>query len=670
MDAAIHPQLVWIVDWIQQYPVLANVLIFGTAFLESLLIVGTLVPGAILIISFGALISLGYLDMTSTMLLCITGAIAGDGISYWVGYHYKAQLKKIWPFRKFTSQIQAGENYFRKHGGKSVAMGRFVGPVRAIIPTIAGMMGMSPARFAFFNVLSAIAWAPAYLFPGMVFGASLELASEVAIRLVALVFAIIIILLVIRWLIRKTLRYIQPRADSINQYTLRWARQHKLLGPTVQALVDPRQPESPALLLFAFFLILAGLVFFFITSTLGMHATNLDQRIYDLMHSLRTPWMDYLMTWITMLGDTFVIAAISVLILAWLTYKRNLPAALHWGAAILFGTILIRVLKASLQIPRPDPAMFADTSFYSFPSAHSTMAMLVYGFLSIIIGREMHSDKRNHVYISGGILISLIAISRLYLGAHWFSDVIGGLSLGLIWIMLLGIAYRRHHSVPLPIKSLTVVTLISIMLSAGLHWHLHFEREINRYTKTTTMPLSALENWHSHDWQTLDTYRHDLAKSSSYPLNLQWADTLQNISATLNSHGWQPAPRIKPSNIIKWLSSKTPLMERPILPQIHKDRHESLAMTFYDQQQDGYLVIRFWPSDKLWQAKPVWLGQVAVMQTKSFLGLFHYPVTTQDFSKPGSILKQQLNSAVISPVNRTLSSGEPSTWDGEVLLIE
>jgi len=670
MDASLHPQLAWIIDWINQYPVMTGVLIFGTAFLESLFVIGTLVPGAILIISFGALIELGYLDLTTTLLLCITGAIAGDGLSYWLGYRYKAQIKNIWPFRVFKKQLQSGENYFKKHGGKSVAMGRFVGPVRAVIPTIAGMMGMSPVRFTIINVLSAIAWAPAYLLPGMVFGASLELASEVAIRLVALIFAIIIFILLLRWLLRRILRFIQPRADAINQYTLGWARQHKLFGPTVQALVDPRQPESPALLLFAFILIVAATIFFFITSSLSLHGSHLDQRVYDLMQSLRSPWMDQFMTWVTMLGDTYVIISISALMMIWLLIKRNMPAALHWGAAIIFGAILTRILKVSLQIPRPDPSLFANTSYYSFPSAHSTMAMVLYGFLSIIICREIKPARRVSVYVSAGILISLIGISRLYLGAHWLSDVIGGLSLGLIWIMLLGIAYRRHHSTPLPVRSLFITSAIVIAFSAGMHWQLNFDRELARYTHTDPQPITILNNWQEQDWKTLASYRNDLAHSSSYPFNLQWAGSIKQIQQTLQQQKWQIAPRLDSTNIMKWLSSKTPLIERPILPQVHNDKHESLAMTYFDKLQNQYWVIRFWPGKYQSQQKQIWLGQVAPMQTRSFLGLFHYPVTQQSFTKPLTMLNKQLANRIRKSVTRPITQYKGIDWNGTILLIE
>jgi undecaprenyl-diphosphatase len=670
MEQATHPQLAWIVDWINQYPLLTGIFIFSIAMLESLVLVGIPVPGAILIISFGALVALGYLDFTTTLLLCIGGAIAGDGISFWIGYRYQKQLKNIWPFKYFKSQLKTGENFFRKHGGKSIVFGRFVGPVRAVIPTIAGMMGMSPMRFAIINVLSAIAWAPAYLFPGMVFGASLELASEVAIRLVTLIIVVVFALLVMRWLLRRIFRYLQPRADLIIGRTLHWARKHRIIGPAVQALVDPRQPESPALLFFALILILSGVGFFFILHSLAGQPATIDQRVYEMMLSFRTPWMDHVMIWLTMLADTFVITGITAIVLAWLLYQRNIPAALHWGAAMIFGAILIRVLKISLHIPRPDPTLFPLTSHYSFPSAHSTMAMLLYGFLSIIISREIRDDKRIHVYVVFGIIISLIAISRLYLGAHWLSDVIGGLTLGLIWITLLGIAYRRHLSTALPVRSLFTVTIGAILLSAVAHWHLNYEREWQRYADKADMPVQHLSDWPNDDWRTLPAFRNDLANTSGYPFNLQWNDSMATIKETLTANGWVGAVQLTLPSSMKWLSKHTPINERPILPQVHKGKHETMSLSYYDKDSEKLWVIRFWPANSSWNNKPVWLGQIATMQTKSFLSLFHYPITQRKFITPLKLLQQQLKQLNIRIVYRKTVSIDHSQWNGELLLLE
>jgi len=668
MDAAAHPVLSWLQTWIETYPGLSYFFIFLTAFLESLLLVGMPLPGAALIISFGALIALGYLDFSTTVLLCIAGAVAGDGLSFWIGYHYKDKLKKIWPFYHFKNQFKSGEQFFLKHGGKSIAFGRFVGPVRAIIPTIAGMMNMSPWRFTVINVLSAIAWAPAYLLPGMVFGASVDLASEVAIRLVVFIFVLIILIFLIRWLIRKVILYIQPHASSWVARSTNWASRHPLFKPVVGSLVDPRQPESRALVVLALLLIFSGVVFFIILNNLST-GMAIDQTVYELMTSLRTPGMDTVMVTITMLADTPVIIVVTALMLLWLLYKKNIPAALHMVAAVAFGAILTRVLKASLHIPRPDPGLFSGTSAYSFPSAHSTLAMVLYGFIAIIIGRELSARWRMHVYVSAGILITLIAFSRLYLGAHWLSDVIGGLTSGLVWISLLGIAYRRHPSPSLPTATLFMVSLGSLILVATLHWQFNFTHELARYNNSHKTETTRLAHWQEVEWQQLPAYRQDLANSSQYPFNMQWAETLDTIQLQLEKLNWIKANPISASGLLKWMSQQTPLSQRPVLPQIHNGHHESLAMTYTNTETGQLFIIRFWSSNKSTDTKPIWLVQLSTLKTRSFLKLFYYPVTDKHFTDSQKQLLSQFEINFLTAL-KTRKSSLLKTWDGTVILVQ
>jgi hypothetical protein len=138
------------------------------------------------------------------VLWAAIGAVAGDGLSYWLGRHFDKQLRSIWPFTKHPDLIPRGEQFFHKHGGKSVLFGRFIGPIRPIIPAIAGIMHMNPYHFYFVNILSALTWAPIVLLPGVVFGSSLHLAGAVAGRLVML----ILILVGIAWLVVVGLRNI------------------------------------------------------------------------------------------------------------------------------------------------------------------------------------------------------------------------------------------------------------------------------------------------------------------------------------------------------------------------------------------------------------------------------------------------------------------------------
>ena len=673
MDLSQHHTLAWIAEWIRTYPSLTGLLIFAVAMSESLVIVGVLIPGALMMIGFGALIALGHLDFWTTMAWAIAGAVVGDGLSFWLGYFFHDRLLGFWPFSRLTKQLKRGEQFFHKHGGKSIAFGRFVGPVRAIIPTVAGMLGMSPLRFTVVNVISAIAWAPAYLLPGIVFGASLELASAVAFRVVALIMILILCLLVLHWLVKRTFNFLQPRADRIISASLNWARKHPWFEKPVNALVDPRMPESSSLLVFAALLVLAGSGFYLIVTHLASltGASSFDALLYEWMYSLRTPWMDSVMVAITMLADTSVITGFAILIGLWLLAQRNIPAFLHWAAALVFGAILIRILKFSLQVPRPDPSMYSGTSGFSFPSAHTTMAMLTYGFLAVLITRELPAEKRMRVYLASGTLIFLIALSRLYLGAHWFSDVLGGLTLGLAWITLLGIAYRRHPSEPMPARVFLGTSLAALLLVAGTHTYLDFHRELGRYQLPVSLPTETLAHWQERDWSLLPVYREDLGRRNDHPFNLQWCGKLAAIENDLDEKGWHVALKVNFSNFLQWMQPDPSLEKLPLLPQAHQGRHESLAMRYHDRTRNREWVLRLWNSGyKNTSGDTIWVGSVSDLKLKKSMKLVSYPTNGDNFDLPLQVLQDQFPELHPKLVTRPgYTATHRQGWNGDVLLV-
>src|SRR5690606_16353625 len=105
----------------------------------------------------------------------VAGAVAGDALSFWLGRHFKGSLRQMWPVSRHPQLVQSGERFFQHHGGKSIFFGRFVGPIRAIIPLVAGMLNMKPGHFLVFNIVSALLWAPVYILPGYLTGATIHL---------------------------------------------------------------------------------------------------------------------------------------------------------------------------------------------------------------------------------------------------------------------------------------------------------------------------------------------------------------------------------------------------------------------------------------------------------------------------------------------------------------
>ncbi|WP_348771468.1 DedA family protein [Azospirillum sp. SYSU D00513] len=146
----------------------AEAIVFLVAFAEGLTLVGLVIPGIVVLTAAGGLAAAGVLDFWTILLAITAGAILGDAASYWLGRRYGERLFQLWPFSRRPGLRGRGEAFFEKHGGKSVFLARFLGPLRAVVPTTAGMMGMPHRQFQVFNVLSAVIWAPLLMSPGHV----------------------------------------------------------------------------------------------------------------------------------------------------------------------------------------------------------------------------------------------------------------------------------------------------------------------------------------------------------------------------------------------------------------------------------------------------------------------------------------------------------------------
>jgi len=158
----------------------AGPITFVLAFGESLVLVGLLLPATVVFVGAGALVGLGILDFWTLVLWGGPGAFFGDAISYWLGRKCGPTVLGLWPMSRRPDLVDQTRGFFLRHGGKSVFIGRFFGPLRAMVPLIAGMMGMGQLRFQIANAASAMVWIVGILAPGAVvaFGLDEMLAHE------------------------------------------------------------------------------------------------------------------------------------------------------------------------------------------------------------------------------------------------------------------------------------------------------------------------------------------------------------------------------------------------------------------------------------------------------------------------------------------------------------
>jgi membrane protein DedA with SNARE-associated domain len=166
-----------IVDFIDGHPHYALIAIFLLALSEAIPVIGTIVPGSTLIIGICALATGAHVNTWPLLGAAILGAIFGDGLSFWLGRRYHREILLHWPLNRYPQFVDRSEAFVKTYGGASVFLARFIAVVRAFVPLVAGILGMSSLQFYAVNILSALAWAPAHVFPGVLLGMALDLAG-------------------------------------------------------------------------------------------------------------------------------------------------------------------------------------------------------------------------------------------------------------------------------------------------------------------------------------------------------------------------------------------------------------------------------------------------------------------------------------------------------------
>lgn len=353
---AVHHIIASLTDPIARHPDIAALAIFLLTALESVVVIGALVPGTMVLMALSALIGLGKLPLWPVLGAAALGAIAGDGLSYGIGHHYRARINGVWPFSRWPGLIGRGQVFFDRYGTTSILIARFTPGVRAIVPVMAGSSGMPPARFFPVSIASALLWAPAHVLPGAVAGLGLGVAGHMSLRLAGfamlLLAAVVLAILALRLVIGRIL----PWAERLRvrlAHRLRNRPQTRLTAAAL-FLVDPDEDLQPILLIG---LPLAAIVTAF--ASLAKEVTErgglarADAAISHALTGLRTDPGDDAMIFVTAFGDWPVVMATVAALALWLTRRGKWHLGL--GLAVIMGlsTGIASVLKVVFAIPGP-----------------------------------------------------------------------------------------------------------------------------------------------------------------------------------------------------------------------------------------------------------------------------------------------------------------------------
>ncbi len=423
-------------------------------FLESGAFVGLLIPGETAIVVGGFVAGQGEIDVVLLIAIAWATAVAGDMVSFTLGRRLGREfLIKHGPRFQITEErIEHVERFYDKHGGKAVFLGRWVGLVRAVSPFLAGSSGMPVRRFLPYIVLAAGMMVTLFALLGFVFWRSLDqvlaVAKQGALALGATITLVVAIVVVVRWL----------RVEDNRRQLEAWVAAHErtpVLGQAIRAgRVAGRHLARPAR--FVWERLTPGELGLELTTLLAIAAvgsfvffgyivvldpitelTAGDQRGVRWSNALETPWLTDLAKVLTHLGALPVAGGallVTALVLLWRRHRLE-------GLALLVGLALtyagVHLTKAALDRPRPLDAL-VDASGSAYPSGHAAYAIC---WVAVAVALR-HAFPRLAVQagllIAGIAIATIVGLTRIYLRAHWFSDVAGGWGLGAMCFALAG----------------------------------------------------------------------------------------------------------------------------------------------------------------------------------------------------------------------------------------
>ena len=212
----------------------------------------------------------------------------------------------------------------------------------------------------------------------------------------------------------------------------------------------------------------------------GGRIVDLDKAVFEFLAQLRSAAFDRAMIAITGLGDARVVMPVTLAGLLALTALKRWRAALYLMAATAGAAIFVAGVKRVIHRPRP-VSIYDGLAEYSFPSGHACMSVVLYGFLAILLIQTSSPVWRRVIAFTALVLIAMISFSRIYLGAHWLSDVVAGLAFGVAWVALLTILYLRHEANPVPAGVFAAVLLAAFTIAVYIHTTRDVAKETSRY---------------------------------------------------------------------------------------------------------------------------------------------------------------------------------------------
>ncbi|MCY1412472.1 Inner membrane protein YabI [compost metagenome] len=425
------PWLDGMTGWLTANPQWLGLAVFVVACVECLAIAGIIVPGTVLLFAIAVLAGSGALTLGETLLLGYLGGMLGDAVSYFLGRRFHQNIRRLPLLRHHPEWIGSAESYFQRYGIASLLVGRFIGPLRPMLPMVAGMFDMPLPRFIVVSLIAGAGWSVAYLLPGWATGAAMRLPLPEGF-----------------W----------PEAGVVA------AALALLLGIGINSTLR-NQPRATHLIAALCVALLVGLF-------IGWpHLIQLDQGLMTLAQEHRSNVIDGVVVVVTRLGDFRTQLFAGGLLTGLLLLARQWRPAIFAGATLLITALANGSIKWLFARARPE-VLTDPLTTYSMPSGHSSASFAFFLVLAVLAGRGQPPRMRLTWLLLGALPAMAIALSRVYLGVHWPTDILAGMMLACsVCATSLSLLQLRTPLTAMPLKVwwLIVPGCVALLTFFALH---------------------------------------------------------------------------------------------------------------------------------------------------------------------------------------------------------
>ncbi|HWJ42661.1 MAG TPA: VTT domain-containing protein [Solirubrobacterales bacterium] len=409
------------------------------AFAETGAGIGLVVPGETTMLLGGAVAGQGAIDVYLLIAIAWFAAWLGDTTSFFLGRRLGREfvLKHGGRVGISNERFEKVEDYFSRHGGKTIFLGRWISLVRALAPFIAGSSRMGYRGFVPYSILGTGLWASLHILVGYFFSRSIETAGHYAARGAFLLATLIALTIGAVYV----LRFLKVEANR--ERAVRWLEQHRLTAWTVDLARRPQirflwERVTPGgtfgLEFTSLMAALAVSLFVLVAYTVIVGGdpgpTPGDETAIEVAEWLQTGLLTTLAKIVTSFGSGGFVWALALVCAALLAWRRRWVEFWVLLAGMTITQVGIWEIKDAVDRPRP-PEPLVSSSGSSFPSGHAAHSV-VYLWLAVTIVLRLRPGmaRATAVVVAGIVLTALVGLSRVYLDVHYLSDVNAGWALG------------------------------------------------------------------------------------------------------------------------------------------------------------------------------------------------------------------------------------------------